>query len=241
MRAVRGKASPIDAGLCSQADVWIAARAEGPPLRNETTYTWQATQLPHFTAHLRWWDIRQCLQDLVSGNVKLGRFLSSLCYAGFLVCPIEGDDCGPAAALALRPVPGSLGRRPIPQEDRHLAAGLACSGFEHEPAAGELVRVKSYADIVATLDGANKNRGRFFDAELVPFCAREYRVRRQLTDFIDEKTGRMASLKTPAVILEDVWCQSRYSACRVFCPRSIFSWWREAWLEKISERSQGTP
>ena len=78
-----GKASPIDAGLCSEADVWTAARAEGPPLRNETTYTCQATQLPHFTTHLRWWDIRQYLQDLVSGNVKLGRFISSLCYALF--------------------------------------------------------------------------------------------------------------------------------------------------------------
>jgi hypothetical protein len=54
------------------------------------------------------------------------------------------------------------------------------------------------------LDGANKNRGLFFDAELVPFCGREYRVRTRVTDFIDEKTRRMASLQTSAVILEDV-------------------------------------
>jgi hypothetical protein len=45
----------------------------------------------------------------------------------------------------------------------------------------------------------------------------------------------MTFLKTPAVILDKVWCQSRYSSCRVFCPRSIYSWWREVWLERVSE------
>ena len=55
--------------------------------------------------------------------------------------------------------------------------------------------------------------------------------RRRVDRFIDEKTGVMKSLKTPAIILEGVWCQSRYSNCRMFCPRSIYSWWREIWLE----------
>ena len=43
----------------------------------------------------------------------------------------------------------------------------------------------------------------------------------------------MSTMKTPAVILEGVWCQSRYSHCRMFCPRSIHSWWREIWLERV--------
>jgi hypothetical protein len=42
-------------------------------------------------------------------------------------------------------------------------------------------------------------------------------------------------MKTPAVILEGVYCQSRYSENRVFCPRRIFPWWREVWLEKVPE------
>jgi len=50
--------------------------------------------------------------------------------------------------------------------------------------------VKSYGDILATLDSANKNRGLFFDAELVPFCSREFRVKARLTNFIDEKTRK---------------------------------------------------
>jgi hypothetical protein len=46
----------------------------------------------------------------------------------------------------------------------------------------------------------------------------------------------MRFMKTPAVILEGVWCRSRYSNHRMFCPRSIYSWWREEWLERIEEQ-----
>jgi hypothetical protein len=129
---------------------------------------------------------------------------------------------------------------PFPRRTGTLLPGQAAPVSNLSLQAGDLVRVKSYGDILATLDSANKNRGLFFDAELVPFCSREFRVKARLTNFIDEKTGRMASLKMPAVILENVWCQSRYSTCRVFCPRSIYSWWREAWLDKITESSQDT-
>ena len=236
------KAPPIDAGLCSEADVWTATRAEGQPSGNETTYTCQATQLPHFTTRLRWWDTRQYLQDLVSGNVKLGRFVSGFCYALFFYfAQSKRTTLGPPLRWLYDRFQALWGGVPFPRRTGTLPPDRPApvSNLNLQP--GDLVRVKSYGDILATLDGANKNRGLFFDAELVPFCGREYRVRTRLTDFIDEKTGRMASLKTPAVILEDVWCQSRYSTCRVFCPRSIYSWWREAWLEKISESSQGTP
>jgi len=77
--------------------------------------------------------------------------------------------------------------------------------------------------------------------EMVPHCGREYRVRSRVSNFLEEKTGKMVTLKTPAVILENVWCQSRYSTCRVFCPRSIYSWWREVWLEKVPETGRHLP
>ena len=85
----------------------------------------------------------------------------------------------------------------------------------------------------------NKNRGLYFDAELVPYCGGTYRVRSRVEKFLNEKTGRMTTIKTPAVILEDVWCRSRYSSCRMFCPRSIYSWWREVWLERVDDRASG--
>jgi hypothetical protein len=41
-------------------------------------------------------------------------------------------------------------------------------------------------------------------------------------------------MKNPCVILEDVFCQGRYSHCRMFCAREIFSYWREIWLERVA-------
>jgi hypothetical protein len=84
------------------------------------------------------------------------------------------------------------------------------------------------------LDTNNKNRGLLFEAELVPYCGGTYRVRDRVERFIDEKTGYMRRLRTPAVILDGVVCRSRYSNHRMFCPRAIFSWWREIWLERVS-------
>jgi hypothetical protein len=68
---------------------------------------------------------------------------------------------------------------------------------------------------------------------MVPYCGGTYRVQARVSKFIDEKTGKMKYLKTPAIILEDVWCGSCYSNKRMFCPRAIYSWWREAWLERV--------
>src|SRR6266403_3569925 len=147
---------------------------------------------------------------------------------------------GPALRWLYDYLQAFWGGVPFPRRTRTLSPRQPApvSNLNLQP--GDLVRVKSYGDILATLDSANKNRGLFFDADLVPSCSREFRLKARLTNFIDEKTGRMASLKMPAVILENVWCQSRYSTCRVFCPRSIYSWWRDAWLEKITESSPGT-
>jgi hypothetical protein len=73
-----------------------------------------------------------------------------------------------------------------------------------------------------------------FDGELVPYCGRTMRVRTRVDKFIDERSGYLKRMKTPAVILEGAFCRARYSNHRMFCPRSIFAWWREVWLERIS-------
>jgi hypothetical protein len=98
---------------------------------------------------------------------------------------------------------------------------------------GELVRVKSYEEILSTVNFQMMNRGLFFDGEMVPYCGGTYRVKARVSKFIDEKTGKMKYMKTPGVMLEDVWCGSCYSTKRMFCPRAIYSWWREAWLERV--------
>jgi hypothetical protein len=123
------------------------------------------------------------------------------------------------------PFPRQKGRIPIGQPTPRGDLGLR---------PGDLVRVKSHEEILATLDSRLSNRGLTFDAELVPFCGKVFRVSTCVERFVDEKTGQLRKMNTPAVILEGVGCKSLYSGRRIFCPRSILHWWREIWLERVS-------
>jgi hypothetical protein len=97
---------------------------------------------------------------------------------------------------------------------------------------GELVRIKSRDEIVATLDAGRRNRGLGFEEEMARFCGRTARVRTRVDRCIDETTGRMLQMKNPCIVLDDVVCMGVYKAN---CPREILSFWREIWLERIDE------
>ena len=124
---------------------------------------------------------------------------------------------------------------PFPRREGQIPVGQPTPRCDLGLKPGDLVRVKPYQEILATLDTTSSNRGLSFDAELVPYCGKIYRVKTRVEKFIDEKTGKMHHLRTPAVMLEGVYCKSRYCGQRMFCPRSIYSWWREIWLEKVPE------
>lgn len=100
---------------------------------------------------------------------------------------------------------------------------------------GEMVRVKSHEEILQTLNAGSKNRGMWWDAELVPYCGGTYKVLKRVTKIINEQTGKMQEMKNPCIILDSVVCQARYSGCRMFCPRSIYPYWREIWLERVGQ------
>ena len=42
----------------------------------------------------------------------------------------------------------------------------------------------------------------------------------------------MIHLKRDAVILDGVVCGALYADRRLFCPRAIYPYWREIWLER---------
>jgi hypothetical protein len=103
---------------------------------------------------------------------------------------------------------------------------------------GDWVKVKSHEEILETLDKNNKNRGLWFDAEMVPYCGQLFRVSHRVNKIINEKTGEMMQMKNPCIGLENVYCRGRYTQERLFCPRRNLSYWRELWLEKVSPESQ---
>jgi hypothetical protein len=97
---------------------------------------------------------------------------------------------------------------------------------------GELVRVKTREQILLTLDENLLNRGMGFDEEMSRFCGQTARVKARVTQCIDEPTGRMLTMKSPCIILEDNYCEGAYSAN---CPREFVPFWREIWLERVPE------
>jgi hypothetical protein len=68
------------------------------------------------------------------------------------------------------------------------------------------------------------------------FCGGVYKVHKQVTQIIDEPTGKMLRMKQPCIMLEGVVCRSERATNRLNCPRAIPSYWREIWLDPIEPR-----
>jgi hypothetical protein len=66
----RAVASPGSAGLCTVENLLAASHATNA--EGETVYTCQATDVPKFTTRMSFWDPRQYIRDLRSGNLKSG-------------------------------------------------------------------------------------------------------------------------------------------------------------------------
>jgi len=226
-------------GGCSEADVARATRVDDPKVDNGPRFACQATELLNFTTPLPWWDARQYVEDYMSGNVTLGRLLRGFLYVGYYYGSLASRRKygGPARWLYDR-FQALWGGLPFPRHRGTIAPGEPTPIANMNLEAGDLVRVKTYEEILATLDTNNKNRGMVFDAEMMPFCGRIFRVRARVETFVDEKTGCLRKMKTPAVLLEGTYCRARYSNHRMFCPRGIFAWWREVWLDRVSADAQ---
>ena len=232
VEAHSGNVSAASLAGCSESDVYSLAQLSssngGAP-----TYVCQATQLPYATTHLAWWDIRQYVEDYWSGNVGLWRILCGLVYSMYYNLSQAGIGVGPSMRWFYDKLHWLWRGSQFPRKGGTIPEGRPTPTATLNLQPGELVRVKSHEEILRTLNTNSKNRGMSWDAELVPYCGGTYRVLKRVTQIVDEKTGRMQEMKTPCIILDSVVCQARYSNCRMFCPRSIYSYWREIWLERV--------
>jgi hypothetical protein len=221
---------------CTEQDVWAGALAPGQQNEKDPVYVCQATRLPYATRQLGPWDIRQYIEDFTSGNAGIWRMIKGGVYASYYRVSISRLGLGRAMRWFYDHFHGLWGGTLFPTYAGKIPDGeptpAPTQPLNLQP--GELVRVKSHVEILKTLNTLSKNRGLYFDAEMVPFCGRTYRVLKRVGKIIDEKTGKMAKMKNESIILEGVYCQSRYSTCRMFCPRAIYPYWREIWLERVS-------
>ena len=182
--------------------------------RTEQRWRCQATELPRASTHLKLWDPRSYVRECATGNVSPGRFVRVMARASVKE---------PMRKLGLIPevhLPGTS-NGPVADPSLNLQPG-------------ELVEVKSKEEIAATLTPEGRNRGMWFDREMMPYCGGVFRVRQRIHRFIDERTGgRMIEFKkSDCVTLEGVVCSGDLSLRRWFCPREIYPYWRECWLRR---------
>jgi hypothetical protein len=195
----------------------------------EVQYRCQATELPNYTQPLSWWDVRQYLEDLSSGNIGLRKLFRGARFA--LLRAIIHLGIGYRAIVATYNwyqrkrggnsfpwVTGSLTK--TPQLNLNLQPG-------------EWVKVRAYDDVLKTLDTSNKNRGLGFDTgEMRMHCGNTYMVERSVDHIINDRTGKMLYFGNRCVVLKDVFCSGETTEIRMFCPRAISPYWREIWLER---------
>jgi hypothetical protein len=190
----------------------LTASAAVPDDTNRETWRWrcQATALRDASAPLPWWEPRQYVRDVrVNGTPVLSVLRGLLLSVINKLLRRVGHDTVPGVAGPNRRTP-----------HQHL-----------DLVPGELVRVKSQAEIRATLDARGRNRGLSFDIEMIPYCGGQFRVLRRVDRLIDEQTGRMTQVPGDCIVLEGATCTGMYHR---FCPRRIFPYWREIWLERVA-------
>jgi hypothetical protein len=242
LKTIEGLAQPAPKGVeqCTEADVVAGTRKQGSD-DQEPAYVCQATQLLVATQPLPWWEPRQYFEDYVSGNVKLSRMAKSFAYRAYRKNLVNlGIGIGPTLVWIYNLFQRLRGGTPYPSVTGKLPAGARTPAVDLNLQAGEWVRVKKLNDILATCERTKTtNRGMTFDPEMVPHVGGTYKVLKRVGQIINEQTGKMQHMKNPSIILDGVVCQARYSQCRLFCPRSVYPYWREIWLERIEPNGSG--
>jgi hypothetical protein len=206
-------------------DEEFVARTLMPATRaEEGRYRCQATEIPRASTTLRFRETDQYVNDV--RNWSLRKIVRGLVIEALNLWQSFSRRHLPKALVYAegRPYPfirGPLERGTTPSRKLDLQPG-------------ELVRVRSKAEIEATLDHTNYNRGLSFDGEMVQYCGRLARVQARVSRLIEESNGEMIEIGSDCIILEGVICGGDYHR---FCPRGIYPYWREIWLE----RAEGPP
>ncbi|HKQ61625.1 MAG TPA: hypothetical protein VJS92_10040, partial [Candidatus Polarisedimenticolaceae bacterium] len=178
--------------------------------REGERYFCQATEIKRASSELHPWDPRQYVRDVRSGNVGL----------------LEALTVGAVSLFnAFQRWRGGL---TYPLIEGRMTARAPRVVLDLKP--GERVQVRSRDEILATLDGRQRNRGLWFDAEMVKYCGRTFRVKQRVERIIDEPTGRLRVLPNDCIILEGVTNLGDYHR---FYPQDEYLFWREAWLKRV--------
>lgn len=168
----------------------------------------QSSEIVQASNPLPWWQVKQYVWDLKYNQIGYGDFLHSLFIAVYNKIAHHGRF------RSWGMITGNGG------------SALPSQPLKLKP--GELVRVKSLAEIKKTLDPEGKNRSLLFAPAMKDFCGQVLRVRDRVENIVLEGTSSQRTLKD-TVLLEGSTCDG---LCHRMCPRQSFLFWRECWLER---------
>lgn len=169
----------------------------------------QFTELQRASAEFSRFDPGKTLRPLIGGNVTLAAFLVATATRWFNAAQgLRGGAIFPPIQAAQAPA------------HEESSSGIA---------AGDVVVVRPLPEIERTLNRWNKNRGLWFDADMVRHCGRRLRVQGRIDRILDAATGRMLEMKSPCIVLDGVECSGEY---QWFGAQHEYLYWREVWLKK---------
>lgn len=207
-------------------------RADAQHDPGSPTYACQATQIPFATTRLSMWDPRQYVDDLTSGNARLSQIVSVLAFFVYDTIATSGLGVGAFMRWAYERVQALRGGAPYPARPGKLPRKSPTPTIDLGIRAGDLVQVKTQAEILETVTEDLVNRGMMFHPEMVSSCAGTFSVAKRVSRLMNEKTGKVVELKNPCLVLDGVPCRGHYSK-PLLCPRGMSPYWREIWVERI--------
>jgi hypothetical protein len=214
-------AAPADDEERRQLSVLASRNTSVQDDAGDSLYRCQATNVVIASTPLSTSDPRPYVRELTSGNVPFFRFVRLM----FRVVVMQVKNR--LRVLKIPPLRGD--QRTSPKTEP----------LDLQP--GEWVRVKDPERIQQTLNDQGRNRGLWFDLEMLPYCGRVFRVSARVERIIDEHTGKMLEFSNDCIALDGVACTGTYSPGRWFCRREIIPYWREAWLERADPPGVSVP
>lgn len=97
---------------------------------------------------------------------------------------------------------------------------------------GDWVRVRSWEEIQPMLDPFKETRGCAFLEDMRKYCGTKQRVLKSMERFLDERDYKVKKVRG-VILLENVICNGTPTFGK--CDRCCFLFWREEWLEKITD------
>jgi len=223
---------PVAAATCTEATLTSSVRVPGSEDESGPVWVCQTTKLYDATTYLPWWDVRQYVRDVTTGNHSAWNIVKLLIFAGYR--KLVGFGVGYRFLIGFYDWFQRLrGGKPFPRGDGDIPDGQSTPTGRLDLEPGEWVEVLPEAEIRRTITRSGFNRGMRYDLGMSRYCGGRYRVQMRVDRLINEISGRMMTMKSPCIQLEDVYCRAECTTWRIGCPRASNTYWREIWLRRV--------